>query len=273
MNIVLSSIAALKNPRESARITILLLAKELQKQGHEVRIIARGSGQEQIQGVVVYRTSLIKIPWLLYILNKQKKIDIIHCFSAAPVFILPHIFSPGKIVFSLKSYSRTRWGRVGYSFLAFARAITVPTAFFSSRLPFKKKMHILHSPIDTDKFYPASENKLHKKKIVYYGALSENKGIRILLQIVPYVVQQEPEAQFQICSRHANIKHWLNLSIELGIDKHCNFITSYVDIAQEVRSAGVIVLPYLNLRGTDGNPSCLLEAMVSEISVVTTHLP
>ena len=65
MNIVLSSIGALKNPKESARITLLLLAKELQQRGHNVRIIAKGQGQEHLPGLTIYKTSLFKIPWVL----------------------------------------------------------------------------------------------------------------------------------------------------------------------------------------------------------------
>ena len=35
----------------------------------------------------------------------------------------------------------------------------------------------------------------------------------------------------------------------------------------------MVVLPYPTLDGTEGNPSCMLEAMASKTPVITTNLP
>ena len=102
MNIILSSIGALKNPKESARITLFLMATELQRQGHDVRIMAKGKRSETIERIMVHRTSLITIPLLLHRLHKEKKIDIIHSFSASPLFLLPHLLAPGKKIHTMK---------------------------------------------------------------------------------------------------------------------------------------------------------------------------
>ncbi|OGY53737.1 MAG: hypothetical protein A2912_01395 [Candidatus Buchananbacteria bacterium RIFCSPLOWO2_01_FULL_40_23b] len=51
------------------------------------------------------------------------------------------------------------------------------------------------------------------------------------------------------------------------------FITGNIPIEEYVNFADVVVLPYRNLQGTEGNPSCLLEAMSCKTLVVTTDLP
>ncbi len=291
MNIVLSSIGALKNPRESARITLLLLAKELRQKGHDVRIIAKGEGEEHIQGMTIRKTSLPAIPLLLRRMNKEKKIDIIHSFSSSPLFLVPHLFAPGRKVHTLKSYSRSFLGRVGYGILRLADAVTVPTHHFASRLPFRKNIHIIRSPIDTSKFY-ADDTKKEKsgreKIVLYYGAMTHDKGANILLQSIPHVLKEAAEAResvegeqvemaedirFLFYPRHSNIQEWVNIAKELHLESHCKFITDDVDIAECVRNADLVALPYANLRGTDGNPSCLLEAMACGTPLVTSDLP
>ncbi len=310
MNIVLSSIGALKNPKESARITLLLLAKELQQRGHDVRIIAKGKESEQIQEMTIYKTPLLKLPWFLHTMNKEKKIDVIHSFSASPLFLAPHLFASGKKVHTLKSYSRSRLGGAGYGILRLAHAVTVPTHYFASLLPFRKKIHVVHSPIDTSRFYAhgktaaagigtetvaeigAEKKSIRKKIVLYYGAMTRNKGVHILLQSIPYILKEMAEARetaesagtgrtaesaealrFLFYPRHSQIQGWVDLARELHLESHCEFIMDDIDIAKCVRNADLVALPYTNLRGTDGNPSCLLEAMACGTPVITSDLP
>ncbi len=287
MNLVLSSSGALKNRKESARITLFLLAEELKEQGHDLRIILNGPKcQEEIQGFSVYRSPMLGIPLLLRQLHREKKIDIVHSFSASPLFILPHLWAPGKLVHSLKSYPRSKSHRqnvfrqLGYHFLRFADAITVPTTTFAQTLSFNNKVHVVHSPIDTRKFYPKKKEDLKKKRgyrqskvILYYGALSENKGVALLISVIPQIVARYSNVQFLFLPRHGRIQPWVDLVNEQQIEAQVQFITKDVAIEDYVNLADVVALPYLNLRGTDGNPSCLLEAMACGTPVVTADLP
>ena len=279
MNIILSSIGALKNPKESARITLLLLAQELQKQGHDIRIIAKGKGKEELEGIHLYRTSALKIPVLLRRLHREKKIDIVHCFSASPLFLLPHL-GTWKVIHTLKSYSRTRLGRTGFGILRWAAAVTLPTKHFASQLPFIKKVWIIPSPINLRKFFPQNKESLkkkygyeHKKIILYYGALWKNKGVEVLLRAVLQITEKNKNIKLLILPRYPQIQPQQQLVQKLGIQQQVDFITDSVAIEDYVNLADVVVLPYLNLLGTEGNPSCLLEAMACKTAVVTSDLP
>lgn len=294
MNIILSTISALRNPKESARITLFLLAQELRRQGHNVRVIAKcykkGEGEDltaedqskdAIQGIPLYRTSsLVKIPLLLYRLHQDKKIDIVHSFSASPLFFLPHLAAPGKKIHTLKSYSRSVYGRRGYSMLAFADRVTVPTRQFARKIPLTKRVNVVYSPIDTAKFFPKNKAALKEKYgyqqskiLLYYGALWHEKGVDVLLESMPQVIQRFPQIKLLILPRYANIRAQEEQIQQLALESYVQFITQDVSIEDYVNLADVVVLPYRSLFGTEGNPSCLLEAMACKKPVVTTNLP
>ncbi len=184
---------------------------------------------------------------------------------------MPHLFASGKKVHTLKSYSRTGLGRVGYGILRLAHAVTVPTYYFASRLPFRKNIQVVHSPIDTSKFYAhtgrtgaersvkrrmekeveiGEEKKGSRKKVVlYYGAMTNNKGAKVLLQSIPYVLKESSDIRFLFYPRHSQIKEWTDLAKKLHLENHCKFIMDDVDIAEYVRSTDLVALPYVNLRG------------------------
>ncbi len=281
MNIILSSIGALKNHKESARITLLLLANELQWLGHDVRVIAKGSEIERIQGLTIHKTSLLKIPWLLHQLNREKKIEIVHSFSATPLFVISSwigkLGSSTKIVHTLKSYSRTTWGNWGYPFLNLAQKVTLPTLEFKKRLHLmqKNKICIIPSPIDTTKFHPYSKSELRKKYgygseniIFYYGALWEQKGVN---DLITAVASLSPQIKLIIAPRYTQIQSQQEMVQRLNLN-NVSFLFD-IPIEEYVALADIVVLPYKNLEGTEGNPSCMLEAMASKTLVVTTDLP
>ncbi len=76
MNIAFLSSASLSNPKESARITLLSLAKSLQKHGHYICIITEKvpgrPGQETIEGIPVFRCYRSPGKILSYLLSVRK---------------------------------------------------------------------------------------------------------------------------------------------------------------------------------------------------------
>ena len=299
MNIALISISALRNTKEATRITILSLAQELINLGHTAVVIGeKASGYpnyEKIGDVSLYRFGFPVLSKLFFparaVHTLQKKMgiqfDIIHGFSSTPLFVLSSVlakrYSPkSRVIHTLRSYSRKRGGNMFYSLLNLADQITVPSKVFATKLKSisPEKLAIIHSWVDISKFRPFDKKQLKKKygyegkKIVFhYGAMWRNKGTEYLIRAIPLIVQEQKEVHFLFAPRYSAINDLQDLVDKLQISTYVTFITSTITIEEYVTMADVVVLPYVSLQGTEGNPSCLLEAMACKTTVVTTNLP
>jgi len=89
---------------------------------------------------------------------------------------------------------------------------------------------------------------------------------------MPEIIEREKNVLLLILPRYAKIKPQQELVNQLKIENNVRFITEDVAIEEYVNLADMVALPYLNLIGTEGNPSCMLEAMASKTKVVTTDL-
>ena len=297
MNIILCSISALQNPKESARITITALAKEMKKQGNNVVIAAFGRRTDMPireifddKNIILYRySSIFSLPRTIAEIQRTEgwQADIIHGFSATPLFVIPLFLSkwhtycapPAKIFLSLKSYSRSKFGRQGSSLLWLADVVTVPTLAHAQTWKIKK-YQLMYSSLDREKFLPLNKNALkkkygweNKKVIMHYGAVSKNKGVEVLMNAIPILTKKIPNLKLIFLPRYKQITPQQELARRLGVEKQVAFITENVCIEEYVNLADVVVLPYLHLNGTEGNPSCLLEALACKTPVVTTKLP
>ena len=138
----------------------------------------------------------------------------------------------------------------------------------------------MYSPLDREKFLPMDKKVLkkkygweNKKVIMHYGAVSKNKGVDVLMNAIPILAKKIPNLKFIFLPRYKQITPQQELARRLGVEKQVAFITENVCIEEYVNLADVVVLPYLHLNGTEGNPSCLLEALACKTPVVTTKLP
>ncbi|MDP3734288.1 MAG: glycosyltransferase family 4 protein [Nanoarchaeota archaeon] len=297
MNIAFLSAGALRNPKESAHITTMELAKAIIAAGHTVVIItSRIEGmpvKDEKEGVLIYRShfpflsKLLSHPFGLRTVQKELGItfDIIHSFSATPLFVLSgwlaKLFSPqAKVIHTLKSYSK-RKGNL-YPLLNLADAITVPTAIFADKLTLvrRQKIKIIHSPLRSDKFLPQDKVRLKKKLgfkgkkiILYYGGMWDNKGINVLLKAMPLITKNNSDLLMLCAPRYNQIEEQQRLVKELKMENNVRFIIEDIPIEDYAAMADIIALPYKSLIGTEGNPSCVLEAMACKTTVVTTDLP
>ena len=283
-----------KGNKEATRITTSILARTLQQQGQEVAIITEGKHHQQEQGLPIFRASapLAKgiLSYPLALKKTQKNFQIIHGFSAAPILIVRSLlakhFSPkAKIIHTLKSYSKSIWGNKGYWLLNKADLVTVPTEVFKRRLIHhgvrERKIKVIRSPIDCQKFVPLppTERKklrkqlgLKKKTIFYYGGTWDNKGVKDLLRAFAFLLHQH-DATLLIAPRYPLEQKHLQTIQQLGIGNQVRIVQEEIDVPMYLNGVDLVVLPYRSLVGTEGNPSCLLEAMACKTPIVTTALP
>jgi len=191
-----------------------------------------------------------------------------------------------KLIHTMKSYSRSKLGRSFYFLLNLADIVTVPTKVFADKLikggVKRSKIRIINSHIDTTKFIPMDKDKLKqkyhykgKKVIFYYGAMWEVKGTDILLKAMPKIVEMNKDVIFVFAPRNLDwrIDKYKKEIADMNLTKYSDFVLNAIKINEYVAMADTVVLPYPNLIGTEGNPSCLLEAMSTKTPVVTTKIP
>jgi len=305
MNIVLLSTGMMKSGKEATSITINDFAKELTKTNHKVVIIAEKRGEKnrkEIKGNIVnYKIRGFKylgfynrvLGHALGVKKMQKsmnfKFNVIHNFSASPLFVLRGFLSKmfaKKAIFihTMKSYSRNKWGSSFHFILNLADIITVPTKVFAQKLKKagvkKNKIKIINSNINTNKFKPLNKEELkikyghkNKKIIFYYGAMWHMKGVNYLIKAIPQIIQKRKDIKVIFAPRNNDnhVKNYRKMMSEKN--NKVEIITKDIDIVEYVNMADIVVLPYPSLIGTEGNPSCMLEAMACKTPVVTTDLP
>lgn len=279
MNILILSHSFLHNGKEATEITINSFAKELQKQGHTVHIIPEKSILKTIQKARK--------------LKKEKNIsfDVIHGFSAAPLLAAKVIFTKllvsrkARTVQTIKSYSKHFLGSLYFSpLLNLIGHVTVSTDEFKKKLVQcgcrNRKIQLIRSHIDTKKFVPLNQRELKqkygysdKKIIFYYGSFYRTKGVPELLRASQKIVQENQNTILLICPRHSVDQDIQELAKSLNIIDRVKFITENVNIVEYLNLADVLVLPYTSMIGTEGNPSCLIEAAACKIPIVTSDFP
>ncbi len=291
-----------KASKEATKITLLNLAQEMIQKGHAVTIITENQKKnpefEKEEGIEIYRTSygkLFSYPLCLKKVQKVKKqkFDVIHGFSAAPILILRSLLAKyffcrkAKIVHTLKSYSKSRWGNRFFPILQLADQVTIPTKMFATKLTNsgvkEEKISLIFSPINDHKFYPQNIEKKQKlreslgfsgkKVIFYYGATWKDKGFGDLLCAFQKMLKIRDDLLLVAAPRYTLEQVHLDNIKNLGISQQVRIVTEKIDVEDYLSAADLCVLPYRSLIGTEGNPSCLLEAMASKIPVVTTTIP
>lgn len=299
-----------KDAKEALNITTRNLALLFKEKGNEVSIITKQKkGEKQIEsyrGIDIYRlyqnplypkvkfNVLGAFVWLVKnilifpqtIKKIKKQFEIIHGFSSAPILVLRSIFSRryfknAKIVHTIKGYSR--YGYKFARFLNLADKITVPSEIIKNKLVKRgckaSKINVIHSPVDLKRFRPLNKQILknkygfkNKNVVLYYGHMTELKGINYLLDAIKLI--EDKNIVFLFVSSSTNeFNEPYKKRIRNEKISNAEIITKDVKVEEYVNLADVVILPYPNLISTEANPSCLIESMACKTPVVTTDLP
>ena len=243
---------------------------------------------------------LLTFPLSIKKLINNQEIEVLHGFSASPILVLRSLmtkkwcFPQALVIHTLKSYSQNKeikkierlveW--LSYRFLNKVDFVTVPTETFAQELVMqgikKDKIRVIPSHYNEKKFYPQEKKRLKNKYgydghkiILNYGSMSEIKGTDCLLRSIPLIIKSIPNLKVILIPRNLDQtkEKYLPLIRELGLDNYIEIIERDVAIEDYVNIADAVVIPYPHLKGTEGNPSCLLEALACGTPVVSTALP
>ncbi len=304
MKILLIANSFTKNMKEATNITTLNYARELQRRGHQVIVVAEKRKYlpafEVFADVPIYRhpvsfsnTFMKKIAGIQLTLRQLKLNhfypDLIHVFSSS-LFLSLHgilaktIFPDSKIVHTIKSESQYQYDKRFTFLLRFVDLITVATkkqanGFIRKGIK-KEKIRIIPSHINLAKFRPLPEENLKRKYgfskrevVLNYGAMREDKGTADLFKSIPLVVKEKPSVLYLFICRWKKIEEcYLRFIKDHKLEKNVKIITDDVAIEEYVNLADLAVFPYQTLTRTESNPSCVLECLACRTPVITTNL-
>lgn len=145
----------------------------------------------------------------------------------------------------------------------------------------KEKIHVIYNGVDTEKFKPRINRtelrrefslEENKKIVLFVGRLYHRKGLEILLQSIPQVIDEFSNVRFVISGQGFKQKEegLRNLSKELNIEEQVTFLGYVSDekLPSLYSSSDIFVLPAIY----ENFPFAILEAQSSGLPVISTKV-
>lgn len=135
----------------------------------------------------------------------------------------------------------------------------------------EKKIRVVYNGVDSSKYqnrrsFILSPSLRAKKKVLFLGRLTEQKGPVQFLHAAKKVLQKNPDVVFLIAGKGAMLPLLINLSIELGISKNVKFLGFLPDDEQKKIYSAVDV--YVMPSTSEPFGIVALEAMASGTPVI-----
>ena len=125
---------------------------------------------------------------------------------------------------------------------------------------------VIPNGVDTGVFYPAPDRNRTGQTVLFIGRLVPNKGPKTLIQAVPLVLVQHPQAQFVLVGEGPLRARLQEQAKRLGVGHAVHFLGIRHDVPVLMRQAALLVRPST----LEGMPLTVLEAMASALPVVAT---
>jgi glycosyltransferase involved in cell wall biosynthesis len=173
-------------------------------------------------------------------------------------------------------------GRMEQSFIRGARAIVSPSRFLADETARRygiARQHILvmPNPVDTSFFVPEAESRGSTMTILFVGWHTELKGVDVLAEAIPRVLQSCPNARFVLIggdppNNRISLKEQLTKTLEkqirLGQVRFRAFTDDRHDLAALYQASALCVVP----SRFDNFPYVCLEAMSCGRAVVASRV-
>ena len=185
----------------------------------------------------------------------------------------PYVVASRRVDFHLQRHSFSHWKyRQVDGFIAASRAIAhilQADGIASGRI------HVVHDGIDVERIRHLSPTDIRAEYwlphgapvVVNVGALVGHKGQKYLIEAVPLVLREVPDARFIIFGE-GELRPALEKQVKhLGLEKHILLPGFREDVLSLVKSADLFVMSSV----TEGLGSAVLDAMAMGLAVVGTR--
>jgi glycosyltransferase involved in cell wall biosynthesis len=220
-----------------------------------------------------YQFACIHAHWLI----PQGLIAITACLfikSAPPVIVTSH----GGDLFGLKGFVFNRLKR----FVALqSAAVTVVSHAMRDVLQELRiadsRINVIPMGVDLcNRFVPAVQRSA-SGALLFVGRLVEKKGLKYLIEALPLILKEHPNATLRIVGDGQEKERILERILELGLGEHIEFLGAVANetLPEIYHSSDVVVFP--SVVASDGDREgfglVLVEALGCECATVVTDLP
>jgi glycosyltransferase involved in cell wall biosynthesis len=143
-----------------------------------------------------------------------------------------------------------------------------------------KRLRVIIDGVDTKRFQSGFPTKglygrlqlpAGRKIVGFLGVLTEYQGVSVLLEAIPYVLDQHPQTHFLIMG-YPNVEHYQERARALGIGDHTTFTgrVDYEEAPHHLELCSLLVSP--KLHSSEGNGK-LLNYMAMGRPIVASDTP
>jgi glycosyltransferase involved in cell wall biosynthesis len=272
---------------------VLLTVLGLRAQGHRAVLVAHGEGElyrRAVEGpdliALVPRSEVdLSTAWKLSRIIREWKPRIVHVHDPHAVAMAalalsfaaptprPRVVASRRVDFHLQKHSFSRW-KYRQVDLFIAASAAIRDVLMHDGIP-QDQIVIVHDGIDVAKIGRLPVVDIRHEfwfphgapVLANIGALVAHKGQRYLLEAMPLVLRQVPDAHLVIFGE-GDLRPALERQLkELRLEKHVVLAGFRGDVLQLVKSADLFVMSSV----TEGLGSTVLDAMAMKLAVVGTH--
>ncbi|MEB3274009.1 MAG: glycosyltransferase [Prochlorothrix sp.] len=130
-------------------------------------------------------------------------------------------------------------------------------------------LHIIHCGVEPRLYLPSTHTE-ERKRLLYVGRLSPEKGVPVLLESLRSVQETHPDVSLTIVGDGPARREWEQWVAQYGLSNQVDFVgyRSQQEVRQYLRETDVFVLPSF----AEGVPVSLMEAMAASVPVVATQV-
>jgi glycosyltransferase involved in cell wall biosynthesis len=278
------------------------LAHNLVNFGHEVRVVTFNPdgwpARESVDGVDVVRLPAVNLQPIVGVpaaVNAGLRLrhylddaDVIHVHNIffmlslltalsrpkRPLVTTMHLASLENLPGMLGSLGRLFERSVGRYILHRSDAITAVSASaarHAEALRVEVPVHVIPNSVDVQRFRPPPESVAEESKgpsVLFLGRLSRNKGPQHLVEVIPRVLREIPDASFDFVGEGPMRESIAKQMAHLGLNGNARLRGKVPDVVPILQRATVVTRPSL----TEGMPLAVMEAMACGRPVVATRV-
>ncbi len=264
--------------------TCSVLLPEFKKRGWQHQKIWAGTEPVTPQALawflLLWPIVFVQLAFWLLRYRIQYRIDVLFCLSLTEkVLLTPVARLLGIKVIWMEHLQIERWLlasplRFCYRLWSrFARVVTVVEAVREQLIQLGVRaasIQVIYNAVNVKQFTPTPsqpDDLLHRFRVLFIGRLAIEKGIDDLLQALQELLPQIPNIQLTIVGEGQERAHLLELTSQLELTEHVQFVGFRNDIPEVLKTCDVLVLPSTR-RETFG--IVMIEALATVKPVIAT---